>query len=74
MKNIISAKRSAALKSCIKLHELGELTDNLTPVGIDTIIQNLDYLFPHWLDEDDSLHGTYKKKREHKLKVNTYFV
>jgi hypothetical protein len=74
MKSIISAKRSAALKSCIKLHELGELTDNLIPTSTDTIIENLDYLFPHWIDEDDSLRGTYKKKQGHKLEVNTFFV
>ncbi|XP_011632113.1 endoribonuclease Dicer isoform X1 [Pogonomyrmex barbatus] len=68
MKNIDSAKRSVAMKTCIKLHEIGALTDKLLPTTDDAIIQNLDYLFPNWIDEDDCLTGTYKKKREHGLK------
>ncbi|EZA61552.1 Endoribonuclease Dicer [Ooceraea biroi] len=67
MNNIIDAKRSAALKSCIKLHELEEFTDNLIPATADAITQNLQHLFPNWVDEDYSLLGTYKRKRPHRL-------
>lgn len=72
MKSIISAKRSAALKSCIQLHKLGEFTDQLIPASPDMIMQDLNYLFPNWLNEDDSLRGTYKKKRKHELKVRIH--
>lgn len=67
MKTIDNAKRSAAMKSCILLHEKGALTDNLLPATDNEILQNLNYLFPHWREEKDYLPGTYKKKRSHKL-------
>ncbi|XP_011871131.1 PREDICTED: endoribonuclease Dicer [Vollenhovia emeryi] len=68
MKSIDGAKRSAAMKSCIKLHELGALTDKLLPATDDEMVQNLGYLFPNWVDEDTYQPGTYKRKREHELK------
>ncbi|XP_071570826.1 endoribonuclease Dicer [Temnothorax nylanderi] len=67
MESIDSAKRSAAMKSCIRLHELGALNDKLLPATDDEITQNLDYLFPNWIDEDNYQSGTYKRKREHTL-------
>ncbi|XP_025264753.1 endoribonuclease Dicer isoform X1 [Camponotus floridanus] len=67
MKTRDSAKRSAAMKTCIKLHQLGALTDNLLPATGNAVLQNLNHLFPNWIDEDDYLPGTYKRKRGHKL-------
>ncbi|KAL6436316.1 hypothetical protein ACFW04_004692 [Cataglyphis niger] len=68
MKNIDSAKRSAAMKTCIKLHKLGALTDKLLPATGNAVLQNLNCLFPNWIDEDKNyLPGTYKRKRGHRL-------
>ncbi|XP_076668388.1 endoribonuclease Dcr-2 isoform X2 [Andrena cerasifolii] len=70
MPSIDIAKRSAAMKVCIALHKIGELSDTLAPNAINSITQNTDYLFPHWVDEDTtkaSLIGTYKQKRHHEL-------
>ncbi|XP_025991526.1 endoribonuclease dcr-1 [Solenopsis invicta] len=67
MKSIEGAKRSAAMKTCIKLHEAGALTDKLLPATDDEVTENSDFLCPNWIDEDNYLSGTYKKKREHKL-------
>ncbi|KZC10938.1 Endoribonuclease Dicer [Dufourea novaeangliae] len=70
MVSIKCAKRSAALKMCIELHKHGELSDKLIPKTVDSRIQNLNYLFPNWEEEDKSetkIYGTYKKKRHHKL-------
>ncbi|XP_070162593.1 endoribonuclease Dicer isoform X3 [Polyergus mexicanus] len=66
MKSIDSAKRSAAMKTCIKLHKLGALTDKLLPATGNAVLQNLNCLFPNWIDED-YLPGTYKRKRGHRL-------
>ncbi|XP_072751991.1 endoribonuclease Dicer [Anoplolepis gracilipes] len=67
MKSIDNAKRSAAMKTCINLHKLGALTDKLLPATGSAVLQNLNYLFPNWIDEDNYLPGTYKRKRVHKL-------
>lgn len=67
MRSIESAKRSAAIKTCINLHKLGALTDKLLPVTGNALVQNLNHLFPNWIDEDDYLPGTYKRKRGHSL-------
>ncbi|XP_060820377.1 endoribonuclease Dicer-like isoform X2 [Bombus pascuorum] len=70
MFSISSAKRSAAMKMCIELHKIGELSNNLKPVTIETLQKDLSYLFPNWVDEAESEKssvGTYKKKRHHQL-------
>lgn len=72
MPSINSAKRSAAMKMCIELHKIGELTDKLQPITENLLLlENLNYLFPNWIDENDSektiLFGTYHKKRHHHL-------
>lgn len=72
MSSIASAKRSAAMKMCIELHKIGELTDNLLPRTFQSIVESTDYLFPNWEVEDKSdanIIGTYKKKRHHELQV-----
>lgn len=72
MPSIDIAKRSAAMKVCIELHKINELSDRLVPNSINSITQNTDYLFPHWVVEDTtnaSLIGTYKQKRHHELQV-----
>lgn len=72
MKSRDGAKRSAAMKTCIKLHELGALNDKLLPATNDETTQNLNLnLFPNWIDEDNYQTGTYKKKRDHELKAST---
>lgn len=75
MPSVCSAKRSAAMKMCIELHKIGELTDKLQPVTPESLQKDLSYLFPNWNDEDDSDKdlGTYKKKRPHQLQVKTFY-
>ncbi|KAF7405409.1 hypothetical protein HZH66_004315 [Vespula vulgaris] len=67
MSSIDAAKRSAAFKTCIKLHQIGELSDNLMPC-INVISEDTNYLFPNWIDEDiKSNPGTNRRRRYHKL-------
>lgn len=70
MPSVCSAKRSAAMKMCIELHKIGELTDKLQPITAESLQKDLSYLFPNWSDENESekdLIGTYKRKRHHQL-------
>ncbi|XP_043484526.1 endoribonuclease Dicer-like isoform X2 [Leptopilina heterotoma] len=70
MESIDDAKRSVAMKTCIKLKEIGELNDNLNPIGPDDIQENVNHLFPNWIEEeivDNCVPGTYGKKRKHNL-------
>ncbi|CAK9806078.1 Endoribonuclease Dicer [Anthophora quadrimaculata] len=71
MPSISIAKRSAAMKMCIQLHKIGELNDKLQPNVMKSFTENINYLFPNWIDEDKSeetaILGTYKKKRQYKL-------
>lgn len=71
MESIDDAKRSVALKACIRLKEIDELNDNLNPVNPDIIQENVAYLFPNWREndksEDNGLPGTYSRKRKHTL-------
>lgn len=67
------AKRSAALNCCKELHQIGEITDNLLPVTVELILEDVDYLFPNWIDEEkgkSSQPGTEAKKRQHELIVS----
>lgn len=77
MESIDDAKRSVALKACIRLKEIDELNDNLNPVNPDIIQENVAYLFPNWREndksEDNGLPGTYSRKRKHTLVVSFYF-
>ncbi|XP_051175293.1 endoribonuclease Dicer-like isoform X2 [Leptopilina boulardi] len=70
MDSIENAKRSVAMKTCIKLKEIGELNDNLNPIRPDDIQENVNHLFPNWIDEeinDNEIPGSYSKKRKHNL-------
>ncbi|KAJ8678833.1 hypothetical protein QAD02_014620 [Eretmocerus hayati] len=65
------AKRSAAMKACIKLHHLGEFDDNLLPKRVEDVLKNTDYLFPFMEEEEEQVPGacpgTASKKRRHPL-------
>ncbi|XP_033221777.1 endoribonuclease Dicer isoform X2 [Belonocnema kinseyi] len=70
MPSIDDAKRSVAVKTCIKLKEIGELNDHLNPIDPDVIQENVDYLFPNWIEEEKTENcapGTNSKKRKHDL-------
>ncbi|XP_014473379.1 PREDICTED: endoribonuclease Dicer [Dinoponera quadriceps] len=71
MTNISGAKRSAAMKCCIRLHKLGALKDNLELAVPNAVLEGKDHLFPNWQHEDDSWCGTHNKKRRHKLEHPT---
>lgn len=73
MLNTRLAKRSAALNCCKELHKIGELTDNLLPVTINMILEDVDYLFPMWRNEEINKieqPGTTAKKRLYQLAVS----
>lgn len=83
MKSIDDAKRSVALKTCVKLKEIGELNDNLNPISPEDIQESAQHLFPNWVDEhfvyppppnvplseENIVPGTNAKKRKHNLIV-----
>lgn len=49
MPNVSSAKKSAAMKACIRLYENKELTDHLIPVSTKYLFEELDEsYFNHW--------------------------
>ncbi|XP_057325041.1 endoribonuclease Dicer [Microplitis mediator] len=63
------AKQSAAMKACIRLHLLGELTDRLLPKDSKEIIEDITELLTYWKDENDDnkkVVGTKGKKRFYK--------
>ncbi|XP_043502989.1 endoribonuclease Dicer isoform X2 [Polistes fuscatus] len=67
MSSIDGAKRSAAFKTCIKLYEIGELSDNLLPT-VNEIIHDTDHLFPNWIEENcNNISGTARKRRSHEI-------
>ncbi|GLV38051.1 Dicer-2 [Carabus blaptoides fortunei] len=49
----VSAKRVAALEVCKRLHQIGELNKNLLPITESEDPENFDYLFTHWITEED---------------------
>ncbi|XP_043279610.1 endoribonuclease Dicer isoform X2 [Venturia canescens] len=70
--SIAEAKRSAALKACVELHKIGELTNHLLPVEPSAVLGCNEHLFPHWEEEKFDPHvgipGTASKKRIHPIK------
>lgn len=45
------SKKSAAFKTCVLLHKIGELTDNLMPVSLDKKLEkNCKNYFGHWVN------------------------
>ncbi|XP_058793942.1 endoribonuclease Dicer isoform X1 [Phymastichus coffea] len=62
------AKRSAAVKACIKLYTNGELDKNLQPKKMKDAI-SCDYLFPYMEKEEhaDIQPGTNSRKRRHSV-------
>ncbi|XP_023246881.1 endoribonuclease Dicer [Copidosoma floridanum] len=71
MESIDLAKRSAAMKTCIRLYEIGELTENLQPRRPEDAVESVDYLFPYMRDEfkdKANMPGTKGKKRRYFFK------
>ncbi|KAL5292593.1 Dcr-2.2 family protein [Megaselia abdita] len=67
MPNINAAKKSAAMKACIKLYENKELTDHLIPVSTEKVLEDLDdTYFPHWKQFSNEAGAGTKKS------TNTY--
>lgn len=77
MKTKELAKKSAAMKTCIKLYEIGELTEDLRPKKIDDILENLECLFPcmrYEEKENGCIPGTTNKKRRHLIEVSCSYL
>lgn len=67
--NLKSAKRSAALNACIKLHEAGELDSGLLPIkytSVDFEEDDVKEIFPNWRDDSPKA-GTKKRVRKHPM-------
>ncbi|EEZ99277.1 dicer-2 isoform X1 [Tribolium castaneum] len=69
MHNKKDAKRAAALVACIKLHQCGELDNNLLPWKKQLDEADVSYLFTHWPQEKESDAGNKKKKRLHDKEI-----
>lgn len=68
------AKRAVALKTCIKLHKMGELNEHLLPHDRQETLLTCPELFPLFKEEDmeDGLRpGTKKRKRAYCKEVST---
>lgn len=63
------AKRAAALRACIQLHQIGELDDNLKPKKV-LIDEDTKFLFTHWPENVEKFAGFSKTKRMHKKEVS----
>ena len=70
------AKQAVALKACVRLHQLGELNDNLLPVGSKCKQLDSSDLFPLYNSEDSvvvkgqSNRGTNKRKQAYPKQVS----
>ncbi|XP_044259487.1 endoribonuclease Dicer [Tribolium madens] len=69
MWNKKDAKRAAALVACIKLHQCGELDNNLLPLKKQLDEADVSHLFKHWPQEKECDAGNKKKKRLHDKEI-----
>lgn len=70
MRNKRQAKRAAALVACEKLHQIGELDDNLRPIKRTELGGETEFLFKHWPVAKENTAGNRKSARLHKIHVN----
>lgn len=70
MHNVTDAKRAAALKTCILLHKLGELDDNLIPKKCEIVEEDVQFLFTHYPPVSEPMAGTHANRRMHNKKVS----
>lgn len=73
MKTIKSAKRAAALKTCILLHKAGELDDHLLPRKNEIPDQDVSFLFTHYPKVKEEKAGGSRHRRLHEKRVSTIF-
>lgn len=71
MKTIKSAKRAAALKTCMLLHKIGELDNHLLPRKNEIPEQDVSFLFTHYPRVKEDKAGGSKNRRLHEKQVNT---
>lgn len=68
MPTVASARRSAAMKACIKLYENGELTDHLVPYSSKKILEEYeDEFFAHWKQHKNGEFIFILKKKNNNL-------
>jgi hypothetical protein len=70
------AKRAAALETCKRLHELGELNENLLPVEHEYPIEACAELFPMYREETENdvpQRGSSKRKEQYRKEVCLQF-
>ncbi|XP_066254152.1 endoribonuclease Dcr-2 [Euwallacea similis] len=72
MSNLKMAKRAAALLACKRLHQIGELDDHLLPRRYVVPDKDVNFLFPHYPEEKESLAGTNKNKRIHQKQIPSF--
>ncbi|CAH0552970.1 unnamed protein product [Brassicogethes aeneus] len=69
MSNAKDAKRAAALRACILLHQCGELDDHLMPKKQEVTEEDVSFLFTHYPAVKEANAGTKNKRRLHKKQV-----
>ncbi|CAG9838636.1 unnamed protein product [Diabrotica balteata] len=69
MSNIKLAKRAAAFKCCVLLHQVGELDDHLLPVKKTVKEEDVSFLFTHYPDKENRANANLKTRRLHKKMV-----
>nr|WJM99459.1 endoribonuclease dicer 2 [Ips calligraphus] len=72
MKSLKSAKRAAALKACMLLHQKGELDDHLQPRKYIVPEDDVNFLFKHYPKQKEPMAGTNKNKRKHKKLIPSF--
>jgi endoribonuclease Dicer len=72
------AKRAVALETCKRLHQLGELNENLLPVEHKDTVEACAELFPLYKEEEENgdnvaQRGSNKRKEQYKKEVCLQF-
>ncbi|CAG9823241.1 unnamed protein product [Phaedon cochleariae] len=69
MKTVKQAKKAAALKACVKLHEIGELDEQLLPKKHEFKVEDVSFLFEHYPTSEEISDDDLKTKRLHQKQV-----
>jgi len=72
MKSKKMAKRAVALETCKRLHELGELNENLLPVEHENPVESCAELFTLYQEETENnmpQRGSNKRKEQYRKEV-----
>lgn len=69
MRSIKDAKRAAALETCKRLHQIGELDDHLLPRKQILCEEDIQFLFKHYPDVKEPKAGFASNRRLYPIQV-----